>query len=110
MSRSHTPEWIERFVQDMGGEPVPAGSVGNKVCMLLSGEADLYVHKVGLKEWDTCAPETVARALGWHVCKLRGDEHRYNQRDPYNNELVICRPAVKDRVLEVLAGCGALED
>ena len=110
VSRSHTPEWIERFVQDMGGEPVPAGSVGNKVCMLLSGEADLYVHKVGLKEWDTCAPETVARALGWHVCKLRGDEHRYNQRDPYNNELVICRPAVKDRVLEVLAGCGALED
>jgi 3'(2'), 5'-bisphosphate nucleotidase len=110
VSRSHTPEWIERFVADMGAEPSPAGSVGNKVCMLLSGEADLYVHKVGLKEWDTCAPETIARALGWHVCKLRGDEHRYNQRDPYNNELVICRPAVKERVLEVLAGCGALED
>ncbi|MDA1264249.1 MAG: 3'(2'),5'-bisphosphate nucleotidase CysQ [Planctomycetota bacterium] len=110
VSRSHTPPWIDRFIADMGAEASPAGSVGNKVCMLLSGEADLYVHKVGLKEWDTCAPETVARALGWHVCKLRGDEHRYNQRDPYNNELVICRPAVKDRVLEVLAGCGALDD
>ena len=109
-SRSHPPPWIEQFMKDMGAEAAPAGSVGNKVCMLLSGEADLYVHKVGLKEWDTCAPETIARALGWHVCKLRGDEHRYNQRDPYNNELVICRPAVKERVLEVLAGCGALDD
>ena len=87
----------------------PAGSVGNKVCMLLSGEADVYVHKIGLKEWDTCAPETVARALGWHVCKLRGEEHRYNLEDPHNHELVVCRPELAGRVIEVLAGCGALE-
>ena len=110
VSRSHTPEWVENFVDQIGGEKAPAGSVGNKVSMLLLGEADIYVHKIGLKEWDTCAPEVIARALGWTVCKLRGDEHRYNQRDPYNNELVICRPAVKDRVIEVLAGCGALDD
>jgi 3'(2'), 5'-bisphosphate nucleotidase len=77
--------------------------------MLMLGEADVYVHKVGLKEWDTCAPETVARALGWHVCKLRGDDHRYNQRDPRNHELVVCRPQIRMRVLEVLASCGALE-
>lgn len=109
LSRSHTPEWVERFVSDLGGEKRPAGSVGNKVCMLLSGEADVYVHKVGLKEWDTCAPETVARAFGWHVCKLRGEEHRYNLEDPHNHELVVCRPEMAERVIEVLAGCGALE-
>lgn len=110
VSRSHTPKWVERFIADVGGEALRAGSVGHKVCLLLSGEADLYVHKVGLKEWDTCAPETVARALGWHVCKLRGEEHRYNQRDPRNNELVVCRPAAAEAVLEALSGCGALED
>jgi len=109
-SRSHTPPWMENFQAEMGGELVRAGSVGNKVCLLLLGQADLYVHKVGLKEWDTCAPETVARALGWHVCKLRGEEHRYNQADPVNHELVVCRPAVAERVIEALAGCGALED
>jgi 3'(2'), 5'-bisphosphate nucleotidase len=110
-SRSHTPPWMEAFHGAMGGgELVRAGSVGNKVSLLLLGEADLYVHKVGLKEWDTCAPETIARALGWTVCKLRGDEHRYNQRNPVNHELVICRPAWKERVLEALASCGALED
>lgn len=110
-SRSHTPPWMENFHQAMGGgELVRAGSVGNKVSLLLLGEADLYVHKVGLKEWDTCAPESVARALGWTVCKLRGEEHRYNQPDPVNHELVICRPAWRERVLEALAGCGALDD
>ena len=110
VSRSHTPEWTGRFAEMLGGaELVPSGSAGYKVMMLLRGEADVYVHKVGLKEWDTCAPETVARAFGWTVCKLEGEEHRYNQADPYNDELVVCRPAMKHAVLAALAQSGALE-
>jgi 3'(2'), 5'-bisphosphate nucleotidase len=109
-SRSHTPDWMERFHAELhGGELIRAGSVGYKVSLLLLGQADVYVHRKGLKEWDTCAPETVARALGWTVCKLRGEEHRYNQPDPVNHELVICRPAWRDRVLAALASCGALK-
>lgn len=110
VSRSHTPEWVERFGNELGqSELLPTGSAGYKTSRLLRGEADVYVHKVGLKEWDTCAPETVARALGWTVCKLRGDEHRYNQPDPKNHELVICRPAWRDRVLAAVERSGALE-
>jgi 3'(2'), 5'-bisphosphate nucleotidase len=101
---------MDRFCDVLGaGERLPTGSVGFKVARLLRGEADVYVHKQGLKEWDTCAPETVARALGWTVCKLRGDEHVYNRRDPVNHELVICRPAWRERVLEAVAACGALQ-
>ena len=109
VSRSHTPPWVERFAAELGAELLPCGSVGYKVARLLLGEADVYVHKVGLKEWDTCAPEAVARALGWYVGKLRGGEHVYNQRDPRNHELVICRPAWKQRVLAAVASSGALE-
>lgn len=110
VSRSHTPSWIPAFAQQFGGVLVPSGSAGNKVALLLLGQADIYVHKKGLKEWDTCAPETVARALGWTVCKLHGEEHRYNQPDPKNHELVVCRPAWKQRVLEALASAGALKN
>jgi 3'(2'), 5'-bisphosphate nucleotidase len=109
LSRSHTPPWMASFIERMHGEPRPAGSVGNKVAMLLLGEADLYVHKVGLKEWDTCAPEVLARALGWHVCRIDGTPHVYNQRDPHNHELIVCRPAVKDRVLATVQECLAAE-
>lgn len=110
VSRSHTPEWIERFGQELGeAQLLPTGSAGYKTARLLRGEADIYVHKIGLKEWDTCAPEVVARALGWHVCKLRGEEHVYNRADPKNHELVICRPAIKERVIAALAASGALE-
>ncbi len=105
LSRSHTPPWMASFIERMNGEPRPAGSVGNKVAMLLLGEADLYVHKIGLKEWDTCAPEVLARALGWHVCRIDGSPHMYNQQDPRNHELIVCRPAVKDRVLATVRDC-----
>jgi len=109
VSRSHTPPWVARFAQSIDAELCPHGSAGFKVSRLLLGEADVYPHTKGLKEWDTCAPETIARALGWSVCKLRGDEHRYNQKDPKNHELVVCRPALKERVLAALKESGALE-
>ena len=109
-SRSHTPPWMARFGQEIGATSVAGwGSAGFKVAQLVLGEADVYVHKIGLKEWDTCAPETVARSLGWAVCKLRGDEHRYNQENPRNHELVVCRPVHRDRVLGALEAAGALE-
>ena len=109
-SRSHTPRWMDAFRAELhGSELIAAGSVGYKVAMLLLGEADVYVHRKGLKQWDTCAPETVARALGWTVCKLRGEEHVYNGPDPVLHELVVCRPAWRDRVLAALERAGALQ-
>ena len=110
VSRSHTPPWVEKFADTLGLDLHPAGSAGFKASLLMTGVADIYVHKIGLKEWDTCAPETVARAMGWHVCKLEGVEHVYNQADPHNHELVICRPEWKERVLEAIKSSGALED
>jgi len=109
VSRSHTPPWVEKFARALNGELVPCGSAGYKVSRIVLGEADIYAHTVGLKEWDTCAPETVARALGWHVSKLRGEEHVYNQKNPKNHELLVCRPAWKERLLATLKDSGALE-
>jgi len=109
VSRSHTPPWVTRFGSALGAELVPCGSAGFKVSRLLAGAADVYAHTIGLKEWDTCAPETVARALGWSVSKLRGEEHAYNQRNPKNHELLVCRPAWKERLLVALKESGALE-
>ncbi|MEO0652769.1 MAG: 3'(2'),5'-bisphosphate nucleotidase CysQ [Planctomycetota bacterium] len=109
VSRSHTPEWVERFAEAYGPtDLVRCGSVGYKASRILLGEADLYIHKKGLKEWDTCAPEVVARALGWHVCRIDGSTQKYNQADPYNDELVICRPSVVERALETAVAAGVL--
>jgi 3'(2'), 5'-bisphosphate nucleotidase len=101
ISRSHTPPWVDTFRASLGAASVRRwGSAGYKTALLLLGRADVYVHDVGLKEWDTCAPETVARALGWSVCRLDGSEHAYNQPNPKNQQLVVCRPDLRERVLE----------
>jgi 3'(2'), 5'-bisphosphate nucleotidase len=110
VSRSHTPAWTQRLADALGATLVHAGSVGHKVGMLLLGEADLYVHRKQLKEWDTCAPETVARALGWTVSKLRGEEHVYNRENPVNDQLLVCRPAFRARLLQSLEATGALRE
>ena len=44
VSRSHTPEWVERFAASMGGDLRPAGSARNKVALLLTCDADAYGH------------------------------------------------------------------
>jgi 3'(2'), 5'-bisphosphate nucleotidase len=109
VSRSHAPPWTGKLAAELDAELLPWGSVGFKVSRLLFGEADAYVHRKGLKEWDTCAPEAVARALGWSVCKLRGEEHAYNQPDPKNHELVVCRPGLRQRLLEAALRCGVFD-
>ncbi len=108
MSRSHTPSWMPAFTVEIGATHVLSGSVGNKVALLLLGEADVYAHRKGLKEWDTCAPEIVARALGWSVSKLAGAELVYNQADPRVDEFLVCRPAQRERVLAALRNSGAI--
>jgi 3'(2'), 5'-bisphosphate nucleotidase len=108
-SRSHTPAWIERFVAAINGSLVPCGSVGFKVSRLLFGLADVYAHKRGLKEWDTCAPECIARAAGWQVSRLDGSPQRYNQPDPRNDELFIARPAAAERLRQAALAAGAMQ-
>jgi 3'(2'), 5'-bisphosphate nucleotidase len=101
ISRSHTPPWVDTFRDALGAGSVRRwGSAGYKTSLLLLGRADVYVHDVGLKEWDTCAPETIARALGWCVCRLDGSEHVYNRPNPKNQQLVVCRPDLRERVLD----------
>lgn len=102
-SRSHTPALVQRIAGGLDAELVPCGSVGFKVAMLLFGAADLYVHKQGLREWDVCAPEAVARAAGFVVCRFDGAPHRYNRPDPRSDEILVCRPWLRERALALLA-------
>lgn len=103
VSRSHTPDWVQKVGAELGGELVPNGSVGFKVAMLLFGRGDAYLHDRGLKEWDTCAPEVVARAVGWSVTRLDGTPHRYNRPDPRNDQFAVCRPGLRDGILQAAA-------
>ena len=65
------------------------------------GDVDVYAHSGGQYEWDSAAP------VGWRPrpgCTSRvSTAHRSTTTgpEPYLPDLLICRPELRDAVLEV---------
>jgi 3'(2'), 5'-bisphosphate nucleotidase len=87
----------------LGGELVPMGSAGAKAMAVVLGAAEIYLHSGGQYEWDSCAPVAVARAHGLHCSRIDGSPMRYNNRDTYLPDLLICRPEWAEPVLAAVA-------
>ncbi|MQA88682.1 MAG: 3'(2'),5'-bisphosphate nucleotidase CysQ [Gemmatimonas sp.] len=92
-SRSHPDPLIEEIVAALGiSDVVPCGSVGVKCSRIAEDQRDLYVHPVPyLKEWDTCAPEVIAREAGATVTDCRGEPLRYNKVEPVQPHGILVR-------------------
>jgi 3'(2'), 5'-bisphosphate nucleotidase len=104
VSRTRPPAVTETVREALDGELVPLGSAGAKAMAVVLGEADVYVHAGGQYEWDSAAPVGVAAAAGLHVSRIDGSRLRYNQRDVWLPDLVVCRPELAEAVLEAAAG------
>src|SRR5690606_38716724 len=104
VSRTRPPALTAHLAEALDAELVEMGSAGAKAMAVLRGEADVYAHAGGQYEWDSCAPVAVAVAAGLHVSRIDGSPLRYNQPDPYLPDLLVCHPALAQRVLDVLAG------
>jgi len=102
VSRSRPPAEAEAVALALHSTLKPMGSAGAKAMAVLRGEACAYVHSGGQYEWDSCAPACVAAAHGLHVSRLDGSQLLYNQADPYLPDLLICEPAVADRILATI--------
>ncbi|MDZ3831002.1 MAG: 3'(2'),5'-bisphosphate nucleotidase CysQ [Sphingopyxis sp.] len=87
----------------MGAELLAMGSAGAKAMAVVRGEADIYLHTGGQYEWDNCAPVAVAAAAGLHVSRADGAPLRYNNRDTYLPDLLICRKELATDVLRLAA-------
>jgi 3'(2'), 5'-bisphosphate nucleotidase len=103
VSRTRPPAMAQRVCDELGGTLVEMGSAGAKVCAVVQGRAEVYVHAGGQYVWDSAAPVAVARAAGLHTSRVDGTPLRYNQADPLLPDLVVCRPDLADAVLAVLA-------
>ncbi|WES66190.1 3'(2'),5'-bisphosphate nucleotidase CysQ [Microbacter sp. GSS18] len=99
VSRSRPPAIVAHVAEQLGAELVPMGSAGVKICAVVTGEVDAYVHGGGQFEWDSAAPVAVARAAGLHTSRLDGSDLVYNRADPYLPDLVVCRPELAGDVM-----------
>lgn len=79
---------------------VAIGSAGAKAMAVVRGDVDAYLHAGGQWEWDSAAPAGVVQAAGLHASRLDGSELIYNRRDPYLPDLLMCRPELRDVLLD----------
>ncbi|GAA1821333.1 3'(2'),5'-bisphosphate nucleotidase CysQ [Luedemannella flava] len=102
-SRTRPPALLDRFVREWGEvEPVPMGSAGVKVCAVVSGVVDAYLHAGGQYEWDSAAPVAVATATGLYASRIDGSALEYNRPDPSLPDLLVCRKDLAPRILAAL--------
>jgi 3'(2'), 5'-bisphosphate nucleotidase len=107
VSRTRPPAVTESLQQALDAELVPMGSAGAKTMAIVLGDADVYAHAGGQYQWDSAAPVAVARAAGLHTSRLDGSPLVYNESDPYLPDLLVCRPELADRVIEIARSSGA---
>ena len=104
VSRTRPPEFALSLAAKLGAELMPMGSAGAKSMAVVRGEADVYAHAGGQYEWDSAAPVAVAAAAGLHTSRVDGSPMRYNAANPYQPDLLVCRPQFATEVL------GAIHD
>jgi len=88
-SRSHRGSSLDGYLERLGDhEMVPMGS-SLKICLVASGDADVYPRLGPTCEWDTAAAQGVVEAAGGQVVDLSGEPLRYNTKDEYLNPFFI---------------------
>jgi len=102
VSRSRASQLVKDVAALISADLVPCGSAGAKVATVITGENDVYLHSGGFYEWDTAAPVAVARQYGFHVSRIDGAPVAYNQEDPLLPDILVCRPAIADLLLNAI--------
>ncbi|MCD4709564.1 MAG: 3'(2'),5'-bisphosphate nucleotidase CysQ, partial [Bacteroidales bacterium] len=93
-SRSHYNEETQHFVDsiDSGGREISLVNKGSslKLCMVATGEADIYPRLGPTMEWDTAAAHAVVKASGKNVYRAdTGEELNYNKQNLLNPYFVV---------------------
>jgi 3'(2'), 5'-bisphosphate nucleotidase len=101
-SRTRRPYASVVIADELRAELVPMGSAGAKAMAVVKGEVDVYAHAGGMYEWDSAAPVAVAQAAGLHCSRVDGSPLRYNERDPWLPDVLICRPELAQICLDAL--------
>ena len=102
-SGSRPPRFLAGVVSALGGTQLAVGSAGAKAMCVVRGEADAYIHAGGQFQWDSAAPAGVAMAHGFAACRIDGSPLEYNVADTYLPDLVICRPELREQIVEAIA-------
>jgi 3'(2'), 5'-bisphosphate nucleotidase len=106
VSRSHRHPLTDAMRARLGiTEELRCGSVGLKIGMLVSGQADLYLDASGnTSAWDVCGPEAILRGAGGRLTDLTGQPVLYESRRDLHNKrgLIASNGVCHDQVVAAI--------
>jgi 3'(2'), 5'-bisphosphate nucleotidase len=106
VSRSHRSTLIDEFRQRTGiTHELRYGSVGLKVGLIATRQADVYIETSSLSSaWDACGPEAIVRGAGGRFTDMAGQAMVYGGDDLRNRKgLVASNGITHDMVITALA-------
>lgn len=95
MNGDHTA--LERFLKNYQVQSVIYISSSLKLCLLATGQADLYPRFNRSMEWDTAAGHAVLNATGGYIRVLGGEELHYGKFGYYNPHFIAYSRRLADR-------------
>ncbi|WP_177418949.1 3'(2'),5'-bisphosphate nucleotidase CysQ [endosymbiont of Lamellibrachia barhami] len=84
-SRSHAGESLKHFLNELGPHELISMGSSLKLCLVASGEADIYPRLGPTSEWDTAASQAVVEAAGGRVTDTGGNMLRYGKKESMLN-------------------------
>ncbi|MBV8601119.1 MAG: 3'(2'),5'-bisphosphate nucleotidase CysQ, partial [Candidatus Eremiobacteraeota bacterium] len=91
-SRSHSGPRTEAFLARLGEHRRTNIGSSLKICLVATGNADLYARFAGTSEWDVAAAHAVVNAAGGTLTDLCGTPLRYNKASVRNPSFIVSAP------------------
>lgn len=91
-SKSHLSPETQEFIDNLESKEIEQVSKGSslKLCMVATGEADIYPRLAPTMEWDTAAADAIVREAGKTTYQYKSDEPVvYNKEDLLNPWFVV---------------------
>ena len=84
-SRSHRGEKVDAYLEKLGDHVMVSMGSSLKLCLIATGEADIYPRLGLTSEWDTAAAQAVVECAGGKVTQLDGNPLMYNAKEDILN-------------------------
>jgi len=84
-SRSHRGELVDAYLAKLGDHVMVSMGSSLKLCLVATGEADVYPRLGLTSEWDTAAAQAVVECAGGKVVQLDGSPLMYNAKEDILN-------------------------
>ena len=79
---------IKQFLSPHKVKKILAYTSSIKICMVATGQADLYPRYGKCYEWDTCAGDAILRGAGGVICDLQGIPLQYAKPNLINTAFI----------------------